>query len=241
MVFLPLFDDDPLASGKRAPMTLALIALTCLIFVWRQMVSTGEDMPFATLWGVVPSVVFGEQPFDIDRLHRYGPLISYMFLHAGWLHLFGNMLFLWIFGDNVEDATGRWRFLALYLLSGIAGALVYSMLSGARAEPLVGASGAVAGVMGAYLMIRPCATIRVLFLVVVLRVRAVWVILFWIALQIWNIAVPSDAGTAWWAHIGGAIAGALLIIVLKRADVKLFACMSGANTPAAPWGRRMRV
>ncbi len=235
MVFLPLSDDDP---DGHTPVAAGLIVVTILVFLWQQFSGPPVDATFTGVWGVVPFVARGDVP-EVDAFHRFAPFVSYMFLHAGWLHLLGNMLFLWIFGDNVEAATSSVRFLALYLASGIAGAIVYVAFATQGFNPLVGASGAIAGVMGAYLMIRPCAIVRVLMFVVVVRIRALYVVGGWMALQLVNALMSSDSEVAWWAHVGGALAGATLILVLRAPGVKLFACRPVVTNVggAGPWSR----
>lgn len=237
MVFLPLSDDAAPHEG-RAFVTLTLIALTVAVFLWRFWATGGADLAFQLRWGVVPAVAEGA--FGGDAFVRGAPFVTYMFLHAGWAHLFVNMLFLWIFGDDVEHATGPARFLALYTLCGVAGAAAQVALGPRWAAPLVGASAAVAGVMGAYLMIRPCAKVKVLVIVVVVRILAVWLIVGWGAMQVSRALAADDAPVAWWAHVGGLVAGALLIPILKRKDIRLLQCRqtgAGAVGPARRGGR----
>jgi membrane associated rhomboid family serine protease len=171
-------------------------------------------------------------------------LVTYMFLHGGWMHLIFNMLFLWVFGDNIEDALGRGRFLVFYLVCGIAGGGAHVLASPGSNVPLVGASGAIAGIVAAYLMLRPCAKITVLiFGFVPIKLASYWVLGFWVLTQVWHVFSLEKSDTAWWAHVGGLAAGALLITVLRPAGVTLFACMRpedvivAAETPSAgPWG-----
>jgi len=147
-------------------------------------------------------------------------LISYQFLHGGILHLLSNMLFLWVFGDNVEDALGHLRFLAFYLLCGVAGGFAHAIAS---PFPLIGASGAVAGVIAAYLMLHPRVRVWVLaFRILPLRVPAVWVLGVWVVSQFVMVIVAPADGVAWWAHIGGMAAGALLVLIMRRPGVRLF-------------------
>ena len=233
MVFIPLSDEAP--HARRAPpvVTYALIALTVLVFLWRQMAGGGDDIVFDRHWGVTPGIVAG----DGDVWRRFMPFVTYMFLHGGWAHLFGNMLFLWIFGDDIEDAVGHARFLAFYVICGLVGALVYCMFSTMPDAPLIGASGAIAGVMGAYLMIRPCAHVRVLVFIRVVAIRAMWVILAWAALQVWHVLAQPAGDVAWWAHTGGLLAGAALIALFRQPGVLLFECVQ-QRTAVSPWGSR---
>ena len=234
MVLIPLSDDAP-HSNERPVVTQTLMAITIAAFFWRLAVGGPEDLRFVLHWGVVPRVATGEA--GADAFSRFAPFVTYMFLHGGWAHLAVNMLFLWIFGDDVEHATGRWRFLALYLLSGIAGAVLHVAFAAQSAAPLVGASGAIAGVMGAYLMIRPCANIKVLAFVAVVKIRAMWVIAVWGLLQVWHAFASAQEATAWWAHIGGLLAGAALIALLKHKDVRLLQCVQ-RETFVNPWTMR---
>jgi membrane associated rhomboid family serine protease len=149
--------------------------------------------------------------------------ITYMFLHGGWMHLIGNMLFLWVFGDNVEDAMGHGRFLVFYLLCGAAGGLAHALASPTSEAPLIGASAAVAGTLAAYLILHPRVKLWVLFLGrIPLKLSAMWVIGAWIAFQFFNVFVALDQETSYWAHIGGLAAGAVLIPFMRRPDVPLF-------------------
>jgi membrane associated rhomboid family serine protease len=152
-------------------------------------------------------------------------LFTYQFVHGDILHLLSNMLFLWVFGDNVEDAMGHIKFLAFYLLSGVAGGLVHAGLSPSSAIPLIGASGAVSGVIAAYLMLHPRVRVWVLaFRIIPLRVPAVVVLGVWAVTQFVMVflAPPGGSGVAWWAHIGGMGAGAILVLFLRRPGVELF-------------------
>jgi membrane associated rhomboid family serine protease len=141
-----------------------------------------------------------------------------MFLHAGWMHLISNMLFLWVFADNVEDAFGHWGFLVFYLICGIAGALAHTFLQPSSHAPLIGASAAVSGVLGAYIVLFPKARVWILLLMrLPLRIPAIWVLGGWFVFQIVSlvIATEEDVSVAWWAHIGGFVVGAILTYLLR--------------------------
>ena len=237
MVLIPLGDDAPHARRDTPYVTYALIAFNIAIFVWRLSVTKGEDIVFERHWGVTPALMFGTN--DLGFVERFAPLVTYMFLHGGWSHIIGNMLFLWIFGDDIEDALGHGRFIVFYLLCGMFGALLYSALSAHPQAPLVGASGAIAGVMSAYLMIRPCAHVRVLVFIKIVAIRAMYVILAWAALQIWHVITPGDGAVAWWAHIGGMLAGAALIPIMKQPGVQLWECIQ-QRTFVSPWDTELR-
>jgi membrane associated rhomboid family serine protease len=225
-VFIPLYDAVPLRSIRTPFVTYALIALCCGLFVVFQS-GLVVDARYASIVGM--SMIPAELTHASDirspllDLPEAVTMITYMFVHGGWMHLIGNMLFLWVFGDNVEDAMGHWRFLAFYLVCGICAGLVHSLASPVSPVPLVGASGAVAGVVAAYLLLHPRVKLWVLLLGrLPLRISAMWVIGGWIVFQLVMVVIASDHTTAWWAHIGGFSAGAALTPLLRRADVPLF-------------------
>ena len=181
----------------------------------------GPDLrPFLSAWGMVPARVtlalrFGEEPI-------LGPgltVLSSMFLHGGWLHLVGNMWYLWIFGDNVEDRLGHARFLVFFLLAGIVAGLLQYALNPASRLPTVGASGAIAGVLGAYLIKHPTNRVRVLMGRYITHMPAVVVLGFWILLQVFSqVSTPAGeaSGVAYMAHIGGFAVGFVLILIMGR-------------------------
>lgn len=206
----PLRDHNP---STRTPMvTYALIALNVAIFLltWPLFSNPRALAQLYMDWGLVPAFVW----------HQPTGLVTSMFMHGGWLHLGGNMLFLWIFGDNLEDEMGHLGFLAFYLAGGIGAALFQVAADPASFVPVVGASGAIAAVMGGYLLLFPKARIDILFiLIVIFKVVPVpaWVMLgLWFLLQLYNGygAVPGDGGVAYWAHAGGFVAGLVLTIPL---------------------------
>src|SRR4029078_5455503 len=150
-------------------------------------------------------------------------LISYMFIHGSWIHLLGNMLFLWVFGDNIEDAMGHVRFIMFYLMCGIFAAVLHSWMNTTSDLPLIGASGAVAGVIAAYIILHPKVKVWVLALWrIPIRITAAWALGIWIPAQFGNLLFQSEESVAWWAHIGGLLAGATLILFMRRRGVPLF-------------------
>jgi membrane associated rhomboid family serine protease len=153
----------------------------------------------------------------------FTPLTS-MFLHGGWFHLIGNMWFLWVFGNNVEDSMGRFRYLAFYLLCGLAAALSQLLVDPASQVPMIGASGAISGVIGAYLVLHPHAPIKTLVFHIIVALPAFVVLGLWILFQLAYafMSPPGAAGVAWWAHVGGFFAGVILIFVMRYRDVPLF-------------------
>lgn len=222
MVFVPLHDENPLRVIRLQVVTAAIIFVDVLIFIIFGGVSGQEAVLIADAgYGVVPSELLDFTrlaPSALNPVPEPLTLVTYMFFHAGWLHLLSNMAFLWVFGDNVEDAFGHFGFLLFYLLCGIAGALVHVAMSPASAAPLVGASAALSGVMASYFLLYPRAKILVLAYVVPIRLPAFVVLGGWIALQVLALGASSSGngqGVAWWAHIGGFAAGFLLTAALR--------------------------
>ena len=211
----PFRDHNP--SGKTPYITYGLIALNCLIFFgyWGDITNYQVISSVYGNWGLIPA--------RLSQGQGYMTLISSAFLHGGFWHLAGNMLFLHIYGDNLEDEIGHWHFLGFYLLCALAAGFVQTMSTPFSQVPVVGASGAVAGVMGGYLLLYPKAKVDVLFIFVIFfRIFSLpaWIILcFWFALQFFNGVTVSagSSGVAYWAHIGGFLAGlALCLPVFKR-------------------------
>jgi membrane associated rhomboid family serine protease len=229
---IPLFDNDPLEKSRRAYVNWALIAACTAVFLLQQGGTDNADTIIIRNFALFPVALTGESDTGAIFPPALG-LLTYMFLHGGWLHLFFNMLFLFTFGDNIEDALGHGRYLAFYLLCGIGGGVVHALASPSSNVPLVGASGAIAGVVAAYLMLRPCAKITFLaFGFVPLRLGSAWVLGAWVLMQIWNVINVHGGETAWWAHIGGLAVGAVLTVVLRRPDVMLFECLRPGDVMA---------
>ena len=151
-------------------------------------------------------------------------LITYQFLHANFMHVFGNMIFLFVFGDDIEELLGHWRFLAFYLACGVGAGLAFVMSAPGVPTLLIGASGSVAGVIAAYLMYRPCQKVTVLLGLIPLRVRAFWVIGGWAIWQVIEAASRNQEGIAYWAHVGGLATGAVLFLLLRPPGTRLFEC-----------------
>ncbi|MSO91800.1 MAG: rhomboid family intramembrane serine protease [Rhodospirillales bacterium] len=225
-MLLPLKDDNPL---KRIPfqyVTVATIATCVAVFLWQLSLGPRGGQQAVYAYGVVPAVLFGfkDLPPDVAAIPEWLTLITSMFLHGGWMHLIGNMLFLWVLGDNVEDSMGHVRFVIFYVLSGIAAGLAQSGLNPESTVPMIGASGAISGVIGAYLMLHPKAPIHTLVFRFIVKLPAFVVLGFWIVFQLISASIASNTGggVAWWAHIGGFVAGAILIIPMRHRDVPLF-------------------
>ncbi len=218
-MFIPLHDDTPLRVIRFQVVTLVVIAANVAAFLTTG-AFTGEAVlaTVATGFGVVPAELFGLASGPYNPVPEPLTLITYMFLHGGWWHLISNMLFLWVFADNIEDAFGHAAFAILYLLCGIAGAFVHAMMTTTSLDPLIGASGAVSGVLGSYLLLYPRARVWILlFLRLPLRIGAVWVLGGWFLLQIVSLIGAGDGPVrvAWWAHIGGFLAGLAVTFLLR--------------------------
>jgi membrane associated rhomboid family serine protease len=230
-VFIPLHDTNPLKKISFPYVTVALIVLNVGIYVVLQ---TGWFIPLEdenlTAFAVVPTQFLASTGGDSSVLASGGvlvperlTLVTYMFLHGGWIHLIGNMLFLWVFGDNIEDAMGHMRFIMFYLMCGIFAALAHTYMLPHSDLPLIGASGAVAGVISAYLILHPKVKVWVLALWrIPIRITAAWALGIWILAQFANLFFASEEAVAWWAHLGGLLAGAVLILVMRRRGVVLF-------------------
>jgi membrane associated rhomboid family serine protease len=238
MFALPIGDDNP--ATRPAFVTWILIGLCVAVWLWQA--SLGERPGALAIRGLgfVPAALFGSVAPDGAMVPAWVPawasLFTAMFLHGGLLHLLGNMLYLWIFGNNVEDAMGHGRFLVFYLLCGVAAALLQGLGDTRSQIPMIGASGAIAGVLGAYLLLHPAAHVRVFVLfglfMRVVPLPASLVLGLWFAMQLASglLSPPGEAGVAFWAHVGGFLAGLVLIPLFRRPTVPL---LEPARTP---WG-----
>ena len=219
---IPLYDRDPTRFKVLPYVTWSLIALNVVVFLVELATGGGEFLMMS--YGAVPAAVLGHAP-NASPIPAWATLVTSMFLHNGWLHVGGNMLYLFVFGDDIEEAMGWWRFLIFYVACGILAALAYVVTNLDNDGPMIGASGAIAGVLAAYLMLRPCAKLWVLLFFRPVRIAAYWAIGGWVALQLFDIASNSDDGVAYAAHIGGLAAGAVLFFAMRPKDVELFECM----------------
>jgi membrane associated rhomboid family serine protease len=208
-------------------MTIGLIAVNALVFALTRM---QIEQPALASFALIPSELFqvrvfgGAVPYPGQAMPipEGLTLVTYQFLHGDIFHLLSNMLFLWVFGDNVEDAMGHLKFLVFYLLCGIAGGLAHAIFLPTSPLPLIGASGAVAGVIGAYLVLHPRVRIWVLaFRFIPLRISAAWVLGVWVATQFIMVVLAPNDQVAWWAHVGGLVAGAVLVLFMRRPGVLL--------------------
>jgi membrane associated rhomboid family serine protease len=234
---IPLHDDNP--TTRPPVVTVALIVACTLVFLWQVGQGAADQQRVIYALGVIPAVLLGkaELPPDIVMVPPEVSVLTSMFLHGGWLHLIGNMLYLWIFGNNIEDSMGHVRFVVFYLACGVAAALAQSFAAPDSTVPMVGASGAIAGVLGAYLLLFPRAHVLVLvplgFFSQLLRIPALIVLGLWFVLQFVSGAATPTAGggVAYWAHIGGFVAGLILIVPFRDRSVPLL-----QRHRRGPWG-----
>jgi membrane associated rhomboid family serine protease len=225
---IPLKDDLP--SALKPLVTISLIVSCTCVFLWQRSLDTASSRQAVAALGAIPAVLLTDArlPPDLQWIPRLASPFTSMFLHGGWMHLLGNMLFLWIYGDNVEDAMGHARYLVFYLLCGIAAIFAQALSAPDSPYPIIGASGAISGVLGAYLLLFPRAKVLTLvllpFFFTTLRMPAMLLLLLWFAVQlISDLAAPDGgASVAFRAHIGGFLTGMLLVPFLKRRDVALW-------------------
>ncbi len=220
---IPLRDINP--TERFAIVTFCLIALNIAVFIFELAIGDKAGNLVVESFALVPERLF----YDHDKVSGAIPavvtLFTSMFIHGGFLHIAGNMLYLWIFGNNIEDSTGRLRFIIFYLLCGIIAAYAHAYMNRDSVTPMIGASGAISGVLGAYLLLYPRARVVTLvffgFYVRTVEVPAMLVLGFWFLLQFLNALLSggSIGGVAWYAHVAGFIAGMLLIGIFKRKAV----------------------
>ena len=223
----PIHDDNP--TRITPYVTYVLLVACSLVFFWQ--ITLGDAAQQAVYsFGVIPSVLFATKslPAELAVLPAWMTIFTSMFLHGGWMHLIGNMLYLWVFGNNVEDAMGHRRFLVFYLCCGLLAALTQAFFNPDSELPMIGASGAISGVLGAYLLLYPHARVLVVIPVFIViytpRIAAYWVLGFWFVLQLLNttFSASDTGGVAYGAHLGGFIAGMLLIPLFKYRHIRLF-------------------
>jgi membrane associated rhomboid family serine protease len=225
MGLLPLGDDIPRRWIAYPYATWGIVGVCVVVFLWQ--VSLGEKGFVASLYGygVIPSVLVGGDTLDprLARVPSWLTLFTSQFLHGSWMHLAGNMLFLWIFGDNIEDAMGHARFLVFYLLCGAIAGLGFALSDPAVSSPTIGASGAIAAVLGAYIVLHPRARVLVLVGFWPVHLPAFLLLGVWAGIQLLNAsyAQPDEAEVAFWAHVIGFAAGVILVFFFKRRMVPM--------------------
>lgn len=236
-MFLPIGDDIERDAAPFQFSTIIMFGICLAVFGWQFSLKDPQIYYDAIMtFGLTPAAILGnyQLPPHLALIPPELTLFTSMFIHADIMHFAGNMLFLWTFGSSLEEATGHIRFVILFLLCGLGAGIGQALVDPSSTIPMVGASGAISGVMGAYLLVYPFSRVRVMILVgfrfPVINVPALVVIGLWIALQIWemlaaNAAIAAgtadEGGVAWTAHVGGFVTGMLLIMVLRRPGVKL--------------------
>src|SRR5581483_10014575 len=227
---IPLHDDNP--TELQPAVTVSLIVACTLVFFYEVSLPEKVVELFVYQYGAIPALVVGHKlpPADLMAVSPIMTLITSMFLHGGWMHLIGNMLYLWIFGNNIEDVMGHVRFVIFYLTCGIVAALSHAVIEPSSTIPMVGASGAISGVLGAYLLLFPRAQVLVLIplglFTRTMYVPAAFALGLWFVMQVLSGGMSlgrEGGGVAFFAHIGGFVAGMALIGVFKRPDVRFFA------------------
>ncbi|MBD3381161.1 MAG: rhomboid family intramembrane serine protease [candidate division Zixibacteria bacterium] len=230
---IPFKDDNP--RGTTPYVTIALIAINVIVFIYEFSLGQRGFTEFTVKYGLIPAELMSGRDLMAPEMSYlstspYLNLFTSMFMHGGFMHLGGNMLYLWIFGDNIEDTLGHVWFAFFYIISGIAATLTFVFIEPSGEVPLVGASGAIAGVLGAYLVRFPYAKVYTLiflfYFIRIIRLPAVFVLGFWFILQLISgtnsLAVSqSGGGVAWFAHIGGFAFGAILFLVLGKRPKKI--------------------
>lgn len=239
---IPLHDDNP--TEITPVVTIALIVACSLVFLYEASLPEPAAEAFVFAYGAIPAAIFGyEEPsaeavgFPITLT-----LLTSMFLHGGWMHLIGNMLYLWIFGNNIEDAMGHVKFIVFYVVCGILAAMSHAVTDPSSTVPMVGASGAISGVLGAYLLLFPRAQVLVLIPMGVftrtMYVPAGFVLGMWFVVQLLSGGMSlgrGGGGVAWFAHVGGFVAGMALVGLFKHPHVRFFAPARHRSWHSSEW------
>ncbi|MGI9510170.1 MAG: rhomboid family intramembrane serine protease [Geminicoccaceae bacterium] len=241
---IPIRDYNP--TSRHPYVTISLIVICILVFLWQMTLDPRSGQVIVHKLGFIPALLFGQATFGADGglVPAWTTLFTSMFLHGGFMHLAGNMLYLWIFGNNIEDVMGHGRFLAFYLICGLAAAMAQALPDMGSTIPMIGASGAISGVLGAYLLLFPKVQVQVIIPIgffIMRKMPAGWLLGIWIAFQVIS-GIASDAsggGVAWWAHIGGFVAGMVLVHLFRQKATLSTADASrhSAREPARPVGR----
>ena len=221
MFFFPISDQNP---TRNKPVVCWFVILICFIlFFWQQSLSNEDLRKLILSFGMIPSVLFGfkELSYELIKIPSELTIFTSIFLHGGWMHLIGNMMYLHIFGDNIEDCMGRLRFIIFFSLCGTVAALSQSFVNLESAIPMIGASGAISGILGGYLLLFPKAKIRVFFwffiFIKIFNVPSLIVLGGWLFIQFFSFDLnSSDSNIAYGAHIGGFISGMIFIKLFRK-------------------------
>ena len=226
---IPLRDDNP--TTIRPVVTVGLIVVNALVFLYQVSLGPREGQVFVYQFGAIPALIFGSGslPSELVAIPASFSIFTSMFLHGGFMHLIGNMLYLWIFGNNIEDAMSHSRFIVFYLLTGLIASMTHLLTDVTSTIPTVGASGAISGILGAYILLYPRARILVLIplglFTRIMYISAGFVLGFYFVLQLFQGTLSfgqSGGGVAWFAHIGGFLAGLALVGLFKQRTVRFF-------------------
>jgi membrane associated rhomboid family serine protease len=228
---MPLWDHNPFRWPKPPYVMWALIIINFAVFFIEAGGFPDQMDQLDRLAGLVPAALTGNGP--AGPLPATLTLFTSMFVHGNFMHVFGNMIFLFVFGDDIEEALGHRRFLGFYLASGIGAGLAFVASDPSSTTGLIGASGAVAGVIAAYLLFRPCAKVTCLLGIIPLRLRAYWIIGVWAIYQFVDAASRAGDGIAYSAHVGGLITGAILFVVMRPPGIVLLDCVHSEPVPAS--------
>jgi len=239
---IPLRDDNP--TRITPYVTVTIIAANVAVFMYQLSLPAPAVTRFVYEFGTIPAVVLGTQalPAQIVLIPPLLSIFTSMFLHGGFMHIIGNMLYLWIFGNNIEEAMGHSRFFLFYMVSGVLASTAHILSDTASTIPSIGASGAISGILGAYFLLYPRAQVLTLvplgFFLQLMYLPA-WLILgFWFVLQVISGSLGQaglGGGVAWWAHIGGFVAGILLVGLFKRRSVRFFNAPQFHRSRYVPW------
>ena len=220
MFFFPISDEN---VTKKKPIISWIILICCvLIFIYQKYSGYHFEQKIILTFGMIPSVLFKikQLPHELAIVSSYMTLVSSMFLHGGWMHLIGNMIYLYIFGDNIEDELGKIKFIIFYIICGIFAGLSQALIDINSEIPMIGASGAISGILGAYLILFPKKEIKVFFwffiFIKIFRIPAMYVIGCWIFIQFFSLNNSEESNVAYVAHIGGFIAGIIFILILRK-------------------------
>ncbi len=221
-MFLPLKDDNPISSFPFV--TIGIILANAAIFYHQLTIDFSASQRFVFQWGAIPyQITHGEVIHVMPRIPLPLTLFSSMFLHGGFLHLFGNMLYLWIFGNNIEDALGHFRFLLFYLVCGLFAGTAQILSDPNSIIPMIGASGAIGGILGAYVLLFPSARILTLIFIFIfikmVRIPALIVLGFWFLIQLLSLGGGAISNVAFFAHIGGFLSGLVLVKLFQSRSV----------------------
>jgi membrane associated rhomboid family serine protease len=229
---MPIWDHNPFKWPSPPYVMWLLIAVNFAVFFLQANAGTVEMDHADQIAGLIPAAFSGAT--IMSALPASLTLLTYQFLHANFWHVFGNMIFLFVFGDDIEELIGHWRFLVFYLVCGVGAGLAFVFSAPGANTELIGASGAVAGVIAAYLMYQPCERVTILLGLIPLRLRAFWVIGGWAIWQVVEATSRAQDGVAYWAHVGGLATGAILFLVMRPPGTRLFECARPIAVPPPP-------